>query len=230
MFDKTIKPVGPHYFVCVSLVALFAVSAEAAVPGVGPQASITCSASAVNISPGQDIPSFVDSYPEGTSFCVAAGVHFPARPINLKANDMLVGQYGAIIDGTNVTMTYDIGSTSIIRGWNCLTDCSGVTVQNLVIRNLAAYYCIGVYSRDPTAPSNNWTIDHNEIHGCKTGVSVSNQSGASVTNNYIHHNVGDPSNPSPSERGGGYGAYLGCGSHCEHLRGISPAKPVIGKG
>ena len=206
--NKTIKSVRPHYFACVSLVALFAVSAEAALPGVGPQASITCPANAVNISLGQDIPSVVDSYPEGTSFCVQAGEHFPASPINLKANDMLVGQYGAVIDGRNVTMTYDIGSTSIIRGWNCLTDCSGVTVRNLVIRNLASYYCIGVYSRDPTAPSNNWTIDHNEIHGCKTGVSVSNQSGANVTNSYIHHNVGDPSNPIPSERGGGYGAYL----------------------
>jgi parallel beta-helix repeat protein len=208
IFDKTTKAVRPYHFAaCVSLIALFAVSAEAALPTVGPQASITCPEGAVNISPSEDIPSVVDSYPGGTSFCVQAGIHYPASPINLKINDMLVGQYGAVIDGTHVTMTYDIPSTSIIRGWNCPTDCSGVTVRNLVIRNLASYYCIGIYSRAPTASSNNWTIDQNEIYGCKTGVSVSNQSGANVTNNYIHHNIGDPSNSIPSERGGGYGGY-----------------------
>jgi parallel beta-helix repeat protein len=38
-------------------------------------------------------------------------------------------------------------------------------------------------------------------------VSVSNQSGAIVTNNYIHHNIGDPGHPTPAERGGGYIAY-----------------------
>jgi len=36
---KTIKSVRPHYIACASLVALFAVSAEAALPGVGPWTS-----------------------------------------------------------------------------------------------------------------------------------------------------------------------------------------------
>ncbi len=169
----------------------------------GPQASIGCAVGSVNIAPGQDIPSIVDSSAPGTSFCILAGVHTPTRPINPKPNQKLVGQYGAIIDGANVTMSYDIGSTSIIRGWNCGSDCSGVTVQNLVLRNLKAYSCIGLFSDY----ANNWTIDHNEVHGCQNGVAAGRQSGARVTNNYIHHNIGNVSSSVPAERGFGFGGY-----------------------
>jgi parallel beta-helix repeat protein len=172
----------------------------------GPQPTITCPAGAVNISPGQDIPSVVNAYPAGTAFCVLAGTHSPRSPIMLKPNQKLIGQYGAIIDGTNVSMTYDTTSTSIIRSWNCgAEDCSGGVVQNLVLRNLKTHQCIGILG--PT--SNNWTIDHNEVYGCKNGISVSMTSGTRITNNYVHHNVGDASAAAPADRGGGYGSYKG---------------------
>lgn len=168
--------------------------------GYGPQPDITCPATAVNISPGQDIPSIVAAHPAGTSFCVLAGTYSPTSPINLKTNQKLIGQYGAIIDGTNVRMTYDIGSTSIVRGWNCGGDCSGATVQNLFLRNLTSGSCIGVYSTG----SDNWTIDHNEVSGCSFGINVGINSGAQITNNFMHHNVGDG-----SPHAGGYGSYQG---------------------
>jgi parallel beta-helix repeat protein len=153
-------------------------------PTVGPQTSITCPSGAVNISPGQDIPAIVDAHGAGTAFCVLAGTYQTNSPINLKAGDSLVGQYGAIIDGTNVTMTYDIGSTSIVRGWNCGGDCSGALVQNLVIHGLADHSCVGIYA----AGSDNWTVDHNEIYGCRHGVNAGTNSGTHTTNNLIHDN------------------------------------------
>jgi hypothetical protein len=157
-------------------------------PGYGPQPAIACPPNAVPVVPGQDLPSLVDAYPGGTSFCVQAGTHYPNSPINLKANDRLVGQYGAIIDGRNVVQDHDAGSTAIVRGWNCNADCSGVLVQNLVIRNLPSYNCVGVYSGSFTA-SNNWTVDHNEVSGCSSGLNIGNESGATITSNFVHHNA-----------------------------------------
>jgi parallel beta-helix repeat protein len=153
----------------------------------GPQSSIACPAGAVALAPGQDIPSIVNSKPAGTAFCVLAGTHYPTSPINLKAGDSLTGQFGAIIDGTNVVMGYDITSTSIIRGWNCFAaSCAGVTVRNLVVRNLAAYQCIGVYEDGSTTPGTGWTVDHNEVYGCHFG--GGSWSNGSTTNNYFHDN------------------------------------------
>jgi parallel beta-helix repeat protein len=154
---------------------------------VGPQTSITCPPGATYFELGSDIAS-ADTFPEGTTFCVRAGLHVPDRPINLRAGQSLIGEFGAIIDGTNVTQGWDLPSTSIVRGWNCSQHCNGVTVRNLVIRNLAAYNCVGNYG-STTATADNWTIDHNEIRGCRYGVSIGLSSGAQVTNNRIVNNT-----------------------------------------
>jgi parallel beta-helix repeat protein len=158
-----------------------------ATAGVGPQATITCPAGAVSITTSQDIPSVVASYPAGTSFCIRAGVHTPSSPVMPKANDVLVGEYGAIIDGANVTMTYDIGSTSVIRGWNCGgAPCTNVTIRNLVVRNSPGRSCVGVYENGATAPGTGWKLDHNEMYGCKFGGSA--WSYGETTYNNIHDN------------------------------------------
>ena len=158
--------------------------------GVGPQASITCPAGAVSIAVGQDIPAIVSSHPTGTTFCIQAGVHYPAAPINPRAGQTLVGQYGAILDGSSLApMSYDVGSTSIIRGWNC-TDCTNVTVRNLVIRNLPGYSCIG-----NNFGGYGWLIDHNEVSGCRWGINTGSNS--VISNNYTHHHT----------NGGGYSCY-----------------------
>ena len=44
-------------------------------PTVGPQASITCPAGAVNIVLGQSIQLLVNMHPGGTTFCLRTGVH-----------------------------------------------------------------------------------------------------------------------------------------------------------
>ena len=170
-----------------SVVVTVANGVDPPTDGYGPQASITCPAGAVNISPGQDIASIVSSHPAGTSFCVLAGTHQPSSPINMKAGDSLIGQFGAIIDGTNVVQGYDVSSTSIIRGWNCFSSarCDNVTIRNLVIRNLAAHKCIGVYEDGSTAGTG-WKVDHNEVYGCKDG--GGSWSNGSTTYNYFHDN------------------------------------------
>lgn len=148
--------------------------------GVGPQPAITCPAGAVDIFPGQDIPSIVGAAPANTTFCIRAGVHTPTAPINPRSGQVLIGEYGAIIDGTDVSMAFDIGSTSIIRGWNC-TGCADVTVRNLVLRNLADHNCVGMFNG-----GDNWIVDHNEMTGCSMGINMG--IGSRVTYNYVHHN------------------------------------------
>ena len=157
------------------------------VEGYGPQPSITCPAGAVSIAPGQDIPAIVDSAPAGTAFCIRAGTYYPTRPIHPKAGDSLTGEYGAIIDGTNVVLAYDTSSTSIIRGWNCFgVACNDVTIRNLVVKNLPSYNCIGVYEDGSTSPGNGWHVDHNEMSGCHFGGGA--WSNGTTTYNYIHDN------------------------------------------
>ena len=72
-----------------------------------------------------------------------------------------------------------------------------MTIRNLVIRNMPqqgihAYYWM----------SDHWTIEYNEIAYNKTGLEFAPD--FTIRNNYIHHNVGNPSASSPAERGGGY--------------------------
>jgi len=168
--------------------------------GYGPQASITCPAGAVDILPGMDVPQIVDDNPVGTSFCVRAGVHTPTRPIRPRTGMTLTGEYGAIIDGTNVTQSYDVSGTSIVSGWNCGGVCDNVTVRNLVVKN-NTYVCIGATG------SNGWHLDHVETSGCWQGVNLSMGSGGYVGYSYIHHNGKGIGTPELQQWGAGYGGY-----------------------
>ena len=147
----------------------------------GTTPTIACPSGAIDIALGDDIPATVNAYPGGTTFCIHAGTHYTSAPINPKSYDVLIGEYGATIDGAAVTMTYDVGSTSIIRGWNC-TGCDHVTVRNLVVKNLAGYNCIGMYNG-----GDDWVVDHNEASGCKFGINTGTRS--HVTNNYVHDHL-----------------------------------------
>ncbi|MDP9301855.1 MAG: right-handed parallel beta-helix repeat-containing protein, partial [Actinomycetota bacterium] len=155
----------------------------------GPQTSISCPAGAVDISASQDIAAVVSSHVAGTAFCVLAATFHPTSPINMKAGDSLTGQYGAVIDGTNVTQGYDVGSTAIIRGWNCFTTapCNNVTIRNLVIRNLATHDCIGIYEDGSVLPGTGWTVDHNETSGCTMGIAT--WSNGTFSHNFTHDNA-----------------------------------------
>jgi parallel beta-helix repeat protein len=182
----------------VLLAVLFAATTAAAQPP-GPSVDIACPADSLSISPDQDIAAVVAKAAPGAAFCVRPGRYTPVSPINLKARQRLIGEYGAILDGANVRQEWDSPSMAIVRGWNCPVDCSGVLVQNLVIQNLPAYTCVGVYG-SKTAAADGWTIDHNDISGCRWGVNIGYNDNTRITNNLIHHNTRS------SETSGGYGA------------------------
>jgi hypothetical protein len=132
----------------------------------------------VNISPGTDIQAMTNLYVQGTTFCIKAGVHYVRTPIYPKTNNRYVGEYGAILDGsqwqsTTSSMGAFIGSGRIV---------SYVTIRNLVIRNMPlAGIATGFGVND------HWTIDHNEISGSVVGIALPDYS--TVTSNFIHHNV-----------------------------------------
>jgi parallel beta-helix repeat protein len=159
----------------------------------GPQRGITCPAGGVDLSPGVDIQHVVDAHPGRTAFCLKAGVYTITGSITPKTGDTFIGEYGAILDGTPWRTTDT--TQGAFRAHN--QDIDNVTIRNLVIRNMPqkgieAYYWM----------SDHWTIEDNEIASNKFGLVFPNSS--TIRNNYIHHNVGDPSSSTPYERGGGY--------------------------
>jgi parallel beta-helix repeat protein len=162
---------------------------------VGPQATVTCPTGGVNIVPGQSIQPLVDMHSGGTTFCLRAGVHRLTSSIRPKTGNTFVGEYGAILDGTGWS-TGD-GTQAAFRAQN--EDIDYVTIRNLVIRNMPQYGISAFYDF-----SDHWTIENNEIHHCKYGIEFAPS--FSIRYNSIHHNVGNPSDPKPALRGGGYAA------------------------
>jgi parallel beta-helix repeat protein len=161
--------------------------------GYGPQAAITCPAGAVDIFPGQYIQGIVNLYAGATTFCLRAGVHSLTSAITPKTGNTFVGEYGAVLDGSNWS-TSD-GTQGAFRAHN--QDIDYVTIRNLVIRNMPqqgihAYYWM----------SDHWTIEYNEIGPNKWGIEFAPN--FTIRNNYIHHNVGNSSSSIAAERGGGY--------------------------
>jgi parallel beta-helix repeat protein len=160
---------------------------------VGPQRGITCPGGAVEIRVGTDIQRVVNARPGRTTFCLKAGVHLITSAIAPKTENIFVGEYGAVLDGRTWKTTD--GTQAAFLAHN--QDIDYVTIRNLVIRNMPQRGIHAFYWM-----SDHWTIEHNEIASNKAGVVVPPHS--SIRNNYIHHNVGNPSSPDPAERGGGY--------------------------
>jgi parallel beta-helix repeat protein len=162
----------------------------------GPQPTITCPAGAVDIWPGQPIQSNVNLYPGTTTFCLRAGVHYLTSSITPKTGNTFVGEYGAILDGSNWT-TSD-STQGAFRAHN--QDIDSVTIRNLVIRNMSQTGIHAFYWM-----ADQWTIESNEIAANKLGILF--PSNSMVRKNYIHHNYGNPSSADASLRGGGYAGY-----------------------
>jgi parallel beta-helix repeat protein len=180
------------------LTAQFATTlAPAASSAYGPQATITCPAGAVDISPGQNIQSNVNLYPGATTFCLHAGVHYLTSSITPKTGNTFVGEYGAILDGSNWSTTDS--TQAAFRAHN--QDIDSVTIRNLVIRKMPQKGIHAFYWLTP----DHWTIEYTEIAEAKTGLLFPDHS--VIRNSYIHHNYGDPSSTDPAMRGGGYGGY-----------------------
>ena len=135
----------------------------------------------------------------GTAFCLLVGVHQVPAPVNPKTGNSFTGEFGAVVDGTGATFpTREPLLQGLFAAHN--QDIDNVTIRNLIIRDstkagIAAFYNL----------SDGWAIENNEIANNKHGVQLPNST--VVAHNFIHHNVGDPSNPVPSERGGAYGSF-----------------------
>jgi parallel beta-helix repeat protein len=182
--------------ICVLVALLVAASASAQTRG--PQPTITCPAGAVSVFPGASIQSAVSAHPAGTSFCLRAGVHRVASSIVPKTGNTFTGEYGAILEGAGWTTT-DLDA-AVFRGVD--NGVTGVTIRNLVLRNGPSY---GV---NAWLSASRWTVDQNEIHGFRNGVSVGTT--GVISNNWIHHNAGIFNDPRPELRGGGI--ILNCAS------------------
>jgi parallel beta-helix repeat protein len=145
----------------------------------GPRSTITCPATAVDIWPGVNIQTVVNSYGGNTTFCLRAGTHTLRSSVTPKTGNIFVGEYGAVLDGTGWA-TSD-GTQAAFRAHN--QDIDSVTIRNLVIRNMPqrgihAYYWM----------SNNWTIEYNEI-ASSGNVGIVIPPSTLIRNNYIHHSA-----------------------------------------
>jgi parallel beta-helix repeat protein len=120
----------------------------------------------------------VNLYSGATTFCLRAGVHYVTSSITPKTSNTFVGEYGAVLDGSNWG-TSDT-TQAAFRSHN--QDIDYVTIRNLVIRNMPqrgihAYYYM----------SDHWTIEYNEIGPTvNTGIIV--PSASLISHNYIHDN------------------------------------------
>lgn len=148
--------------------------------GRGPQASLMCPAGAVDIAPGTSIQTMVNARAGNTTFCLKAGVHPITSAITPKTGNTFVGEYGAILDGAGWRTTVDYAGAFMAHN----QDIDNVTIRNLVIRNMPQRGIHAFYLN-----SDRWTVENNEITGCRSGVSLPNAS--VLRRNYIHHNNGD---------------------------------------
>jgi parallel beta-helix repeat protein len=125
-----------------------------------------------------------------------AGIHSITRAITPRTGDTFVGEYGAILDGTR-WRTADL-TQAAIRSHN--QDIDDVTIRNLVIQHMPQR---GIHAYPWM--SDRWVVEYTEITGGQVGIQVGNHS--VVRHSWIHHNVGNPFSPIPSDRGGGYSVY-----------------------
>lgn len=149
------------------------------------------------INTGDSIQAAVTANPNGTSFCLASGVHEfgSGKPntgsVTPKVGNIFTGQFGAILEGEDWS-SVDLDD-AFFRGVN--NGITGVTIRNILMRNGPSY---GVNAYLSAA---SWLVNHCEIHHCRNGVSVGED--GVISNNFIHHNEGIRNDPNPSLRGGG---------------------------
>jgi len=146
---------------------------------VGPQSTITCPAGAVDIFPGANIQDVVNQFPGTTTFCLKPGIFSIRSAITPKTGNTFVGEYGAILDGSNWVTTDT--TQAAFRAHN--QDIDYVTIRNLVIRKMPqrgihAYYYM----------SDHWTVEYNEI-ASSVDVGIVIPPSSLIRNNYIHDNT-----------------------------------------
>lgn len=97
-----------------------------------PASSSSCSGIAV--SPASDLQGLIDAYGPGTTFCLQAGVYRLSGPIVPKSYDRLIGEPGAVLNGSKVLTGFlQSGSYWVVGGQtqesapygSCLSDYLG---------------------------------------------------------------------------------------------------------
>jgi parallel beta-helix repeat protein len=124
----------------------------------------------VEVNPGMDLAALVAQSPEGTTFCLDAGVYALESRIQVKDSDSIIGTQGAVLDGQGTT---DYG----IYGYGGPDGLNNVMLAGLTLQNFrAAAVWEGWY----------WTVQDVEIRDSQVGISVS--TGSVLRNSFIHDN------------------------------------------
>jgi len=111
------------------------------------------------IAAGANIQSAIDAAPSGTRFRLQAGIHPILSAKVPKNGTVLIGEYGAILDGTGWT-SLDTTAAAFRAHNEGIND---VTISNLEIRNMPQQ---GIHACGNQCTPNNtgWIIDHCYIH------------------------------------------------------------------
>lgn len=126
--------------------------------------------SGVKVGPRADLQARIDRYPEGTTFCLKAGVYVLSTGVLVKSRDRIIGERGTVLNGQGVA-AYGL------YGFGGETGQKNVTVRGLVLKNFAG---------DAIKAGWNWVIRKNEVLTSKIGVRVN--TGTVLRGNFIHHN------------------------------------------
>lgn len=80
----------------------------------------------VKMTPGSDLQAAIRAHPEGTTFCLEAGMYRLASPLLPKARDSLIGQPGTVLNGSKLLSDYSRDGANWVA--------SGQTQQNNKLR------------------------------------------------------------------------------------------------
>jgi parallel beta-helix repeat protein len=123
----------------------------------GPQTSIVCPSASIPVLPGESIQSAINANP-GAPLCLKAGTHHVSASIHPTTGQIIVGEFGAVLDGTGWSTSDE--TAAAIR----CTSAQGVTIRNLTIRNMPKK---GIYT---DVVCEHWTLEHNRIENSQWGV------------------------------------------------------------
>jgi parallel beta-helix repeat protein len=80
-------------------------------------AAAATSCTGVRVSAGTSIQAAIDSNPNGTTFCLGAGVHRLSKALVPKAGQRLIGEPGAILNGAILVTSFSqVGTAWVARG------------------------------------------------------------------------------------------------------------------
>lgn len=127
----------------------------------------------VQISPGQDIQSVVNTHPAGTAFVLKAGTHV-RQQIQPRNGDIFQGEPGTVLDGQGA------------KPWAIRSGADDVTLRGFVVQNYASPVQFAAVEAEWGA-AERWLVEDMEIRNNSTGgLKVGHD--MVVRRVYAHHN------------------------------------------